>query len=50
MSDSQVTNPLQILIFTLDELRYALNLSAVERVVQAAEITPLPKAPEFISA
>jgi purine-binding chemotaxis protein CheW len=48
MSDMQATNPLQILILTLDELRYALNLSAVERVVQAVEITRLPKTPEFI--
>ena len=48
MSDFQAINPLQILVFTLDERRYALNLSAVERVVQAVEITPLPKAPELV--
>jgi purine-binding chemotaxis protein CheW len=38
----------QILVFTLDESRYALLLSAVDRVVRSVEITPLPKAPEVI--
>jgi len=36
------------LIFTLDEQQYALRLDAVERVVRAAAITPLPKAPDII--
>ncbi len=39
----------QLLVFTLDEYRYALHLSAVERVFRAVEITPLPKAPEIVS-
>lgn len=34
--------------FSLDQQRYALYLSAVERVVPAAEVTPLPKAPEIV--
>jgi purine-binding chemotaxis protein CheW len=38
----------QILVFTLDELQYAVNISAVERVVRAVEITSLPKVPEMI--
>ncbi|MCX6844855.1 MAG: chemotaxis protein CheW [candidate division WOR-3 bacterium] len=38
----------QIVVFTLDEQRYALPLSAVERVIRAVEITPLPKAPEVV--
>jgi len=38
----------QIVLFTLDEPRYALYLSAVERVVRAVEITPLPKAPGIV--
>jgi purine-binding chemotaxis protein CheW len=38
----------QIVVFTLDEPRCALYLSAVERVVRAVEITPLPKAPEIV--
>ena len=37
-----------ILMFTLDDHRYGVGLSAVERVVQAVEITLLPKAPEAI--
>jgi purine-binding chemotaxis protein CheW len=35
-------------VFALDELHSALLLSAVERVVHAVEITPLPKAPEIV--
>jgi purine-binding chemotaxis protein CheW len=35
-------------MFTLDEPRYALYLSAVERVVRAVEITLLPKAPDIV--
>ena len=37
-----------IVVFALDEPRYALYLSSVERVVRAVEITPLPKAPEIV--
>lgn len=48
MSDLRRTEQNQILVFTLDEPRYALNLAAVERVVRAVEITPLPKAPEIV--
>jgi purine-binding chemotaxis protein CheW len=33
----------------LDEQHYALHLSAVERIVMVAEITPLPKAPQIIA-
>ena len=33
------------LVFKLDELEFAVGLAAVERVVQAVEITPLPEAP-----
>jgi len=35
-------------VFTLDEQRYALLLSAVARVVPVVEITPLPKAPAIV--
>ncbi len=38
----------QLVVFTLDEQRYALHLSAVERIVRMVEITPLPKAPEVV--
>jgi purine-binding chemotaxis protein CheW len=35
-------------VFTLDEQQYAIRLSAVERVVQAAQVTPLPGAPDVV--
>jgi purine-binding chemotaxis protein CheW len=34
----------QLVVFALDQQRYALHLSAVERIVQVVEVTPLPKA------
>ena len=36
------------MVFTLDEQQYAIRLDAVERIVRAAAITPLPKAPDII--
>jgi purine-binding chemotaxis protein CheW len=48
VSDVHPDNLHHIVVFTLDEPRYALALSAVERVVRAMEITPLPKAPEIV--
>lgn len=38
----------KLLVFQLDETRYALRLSAVLRVIRAVEITRLPKAPDII--
>jgi PAS domain S-box-containing protein len=35
-------------VFALDEPRYALPLSVVERVVRSVEITPLPNAPAIV--
>ncbi|MBU0665600.1 MAG: chemotaxis protein CheW [Proteobacteria bacterium] len=35
--------PRQLLIFTIDGKKYAIHLQAVERVVLAVEITPLPE-------
>ena len=37
-----------LVLFTLDEQRYALYLHAVTRVVRTVEIVPLPKAPEIV--
>jgi len=48
MSNSYPTDQNYIVVFALEEPRYALLLSAVERVVRAVEITPLPKAPEIV--
>jgi purine-binding chemotaxis protein CheW len=36
------------LLFALDDPRFALPLSIVERVVRAVEITPLPRAPQIV--
>jgi purine-binding chemotaxis protein CheW len=41
-------SPVLAVVFTLDERRYALYLPAVERVVPAVEVTPLPNAPEVV--
>jgi len=38
-----------LVTFALDSQRYALYLSAVERVVRAVEITSLPKAPDIVA-
>lgn len=37
-----------VLSFSLDDVRYALPLECVERVVRTVEVTPLPDAPEVI--
>ncbi|KMQ49438.1 chemotaxis protein CheW [Chitinispirillum alkaliphilum] len=37
-----------LLPFTLEETHYALNVDCVQRVIPAAEITPLPKSPPII--
>ncbi|MDP1535164.1 MAG: chemotaxis protein CheW [Rubrivivax sp.] len=37
-----------LIIFTLDDQRYALPLPAVDRVVRMVAITPLPNAPDII--
>src|ERR1035437_3301981 len=39
----------QIVVFTLDNLLYALSINNVLRVIHAIEIRPLPKAPDIIS-
>lgn len=39
----------QLVIFTLDDQRYALRLTAVERVVRMVRITPLPEAPAAVA-
>ena len=43
-----MVNKDQLMVFRLDAQGYALYLSVVEKVVRAAEITLLPKAPEIV--
>ena len=38
----------QLVVFRLDERRYALPLAVVERIVRAAEVTTLPNAPDIV--
>lgn len=38
----------QLVVFILDDQRYALPLSAVERIVRVVEVNPLPKAPDIV--
>lgn len=40
--------PQQWVVFTLDEQRYALLINSVKRIVQAVEVTSLPKTPEIV--
>lgn len=37
-----------LIVFTLEDRRYALYLFAVERVVRVVDVVPLPKAPETV--
>jgi len=36
-------------VFTLDDLKFGLGLSCVERILRIVEITPLPRAPEIVT-
>ena len=42
------SGPGPVVCFALDDVRYALPLASVERVVRAVAVTPLPDAPEVI--
>jgi purine-binding chemotaxis protein CheW len=48
--DAEATTNTQgrVAVFTLGDQRYALPLSAVERVVRVVEVTPLPQAPDIV--
>jgi purine-binding chemotaxis protein CheW len=37
-----------LVVFTLDEQRYALHLSVVKRIVRAVEVAHLPQAPQVV--
>ena len=39
---------LRLVVFALDEQRYALHLAAVERILRLVEVIPLPKAPDIV--
>ena len=37
-----------LVVFLLDDRRYALYLHTVERILRAVDVTPLPKAPDIV--
>jgi purine-binding chemotaxis protein CheW len=39
---------IQLVVFRMDEQRYALPLAAVTRIIRAVEVTPLPGAPPVV--
>jgi purine-binding chemotaxis protein CheW len=41
-------DPVQLVVFTLDQHRYGLKLPVVERVVRSVQILPLPSAPDIV--
>lgn len=43
-----MSNQNQLVTFLLDDQRYALNLSCVERIVRAVEVTHVPEAPDVV--
>ncbi len=47
-SAAAMGKPNQLVVFTLGDQRYGLVLSAVDRVVRAVDITPLPQAPDIV--
>ncbi len=42
------STPSRVVVFHLDDRRYGLPLSAVERVVRMVDVTPLPQAPDIV--
>jgi purine-binding chemotaxis protein CheW len=48
MTKTKINNCSRFLLFGINEGRYALPVHAIERVIRAVEVTPLPKAPEIV--
>lgn len=40
--------PDSVVVFALDDLRFALSMNAVERVVRAVEVSPIPDSPKGV--
>ena len=38
----------KLVTFSLDDRKFALYVSAVQRIIRVVEVTPLPKAPEIV--
>jgi len=39
----------RVLVFNINNQRYAFHLSIIERVIRVVEVIPLPKAPDIVS-
>lgn len=48
MQDPQQTGRDQVLVVALDGQRYAFNLKAVDRVIRAVAVTPVPETPASV--
>ncbi len=48
MDEDRTDGSVRLVAFTLDDRRFALHLAAVERVLPAAALTPLPNAPPVV--
>ncbi|MHB2025074.1 MAG: chemotaxis protein CheW [Elusimicrobiota bacterium] len=48
MDNPAARPPHFLVVFSLDDQKYALPLSRVERIFRAAQPSPLPKAPEIV--
>ncbi len=48
MKEKSMKELMQLVVFTLDEQRYGLRLSVVERVTRAVEVVSLPSAPDIV--
>jgi len=46
--NSAMSLDIQLVVFELDERRYGLRLSAVDRVLRAVDVTPLPQTPAVV--
>lgn len=45
---SSIKMPNQLIAFTLDDQRFALSISSVNRIIRVVGITPLPKGPDIV--
>ncbi|HSW16283.1 MAG TPA: chemotaxis protein CheW [Ramlibacter sp.] len=49
MNDSNtIASQVQVVVFRLDDQRYAAPMALVERVIPAVEVTPVPGAPDAV--
>ena len=46
--EGHIGNTVKLLVFILDGKRYAIHLQAVERVLPAVEVTPLPEETDMV--